>query len=183
MRARIKCFAAAGLLAGSALLSAVSLSRMPAAAQSAEETVAFMLWGLQNGSKIKRASFVLWEIEHETGDRCTLGIVRVTDCQFRVSRNVQRAGTLDVLEFDYVLNFAAVDSYSAWRANRHDDRIIVKVDGLGWYSKTVRSKATGRVVYSIPAGNVDAYVAPGDSVERLQSAFAHFRSAFCRGRG
>ena len=183
MRAHLKCFAHSGLLAGLALLGVVSLAPLPAAAQSAEETVAFMLWGLQDGSEIERASRTLWEIERENGDRSTLGIVRVTDCRFHVSSKVQRAGMLDVLEFDYVLNFAAVNGYSAWLANGRDRRIIVKVEGQGWYSKTVRSKATGRVVYSIPAGNVDAYVANGGSVAQLQSTFAHFRSAFCPGRG
>jgi len=88
----------------------------------------------------------------------------------------------DVLEFDYVLNFAAVHDYSVWFANGRDQRIIVKVEGERWYSKTVRSEATGRVVYNVSTGNVDAHVAGGGSVERLRNAFAYFRATFCRGR-
>jgi hypothetical protein len=183
MSACIKCVAPSGLLVGVALLGVVFLAPTPASAQSAEETVAFMLWGLQEGSRTKRLSETLWEAESQNGDRSTFSIKRVTDCRFRVSSTVQRAGMPDALEFDYVLDFAAVNDYGAWLANGRDHRIIVKIEGQGWYSKTARSKATGRVVYKVPAGNVDAYVADGGSVERLQSAFTHFRSAFCRGRG
>jgi hypothetical protein len=172
-----------GVLAGVGLLGVVSLAPTPANAQSAEETVAFMLWGLQEGSRTRRLSETLWEAENQNGDRSTFSIKRVTNCRFRVSSTVQRAEMLDVLEFEYVLNLAAVNDYSAWLANGRDQRIIVKIEGQSWYSKTARSKATGRVVYSIPAGNVDAYVADGGSVERFQSAFAHFRSVFCRGHG
>jgi hypothetical protein len=178
-----KRFVGSALLGGAAILAVVSLRPSPTRAQSAVETVALMLWGMQGSSKTKRMSETLWATEDQNGDRSTFGIVQLTGCQFRVSREVRRAGMIDTLEFDYVLNFAAVNGYSAWLANGRDRRIIVKVEGQGWYSRTVRSKATGRVVYSIPAGNVDAYVANGGSVERLQSAYAHFRSAFCRGRG
>ena len=116
------------------------------------------------------------------GDRSSFAILRLTDCSFHISSEVQRGDTLDVLEFEYVLDFAAVKDYSAWFANGRDQRIIVKIEGESWYSKSVRSRATGRVVQSISAGSVDAYVAGGGSVERLQSTFAHFRSAFCGGR-
>ena len=176
----IERFGRPALLAAAALLGGVSIAPIPAAAQSAEETVAFMLWGLDEGAKTKSVANNLWEAEGHNGDRSSFGILRLTDCRFRVSSQVQRAGTLEVLEFDYVLDFAAVHDYSAWFANGSDQRIIVKVEGTSWYSKTVRSKATGRVVYHISEGNVDAYVAGGGSVERLQSTFAHFRSAFCR---
>jgi hypothetical protein len=178
-----KRFIRSALLAGAAILAVASVRPSPTRAQSAVETVALMLWGLQSGSKTMRMSETLWATEDQNGGNSTFGIVQLTDCQFRVSSEVQRAGMLDRLEFDYVLNFAAVDSYSAWAANGHDHRIIVKIEGQGWYSKTVRSKATGRVVYGISAGSVDVFVADGGPVERLRGAFAHFRSAFCRGRG
>jgi hypothetical protein len=80
-----------------------------------------------------------------------------------------------MLEFEYVLNFAAVQDFRAWLANGHDRRIIVKIAGPGWYSKTVRSRATGRVVQNISEGSVGVYLAGGGSVERLQAAFAHVR--------
>ena len=127
-------------------------------------------------------SETLWATEDQNGDRSTFGIVQLTDCLFRVSSEVQRASMLDVLEVDYVLNFAAADSYSAWLANGHDRRIIVKIEGLRWYSKKVRSKATGQIVYNISAGSVGTFVADGGSVERLQSTFAYFRSALCHGQ-
>ena len=177
-----KLFARPLLFAVAAILCGVSFADLPVRAQSAEETVAFMLWGLEEGGKTKRVTDNVWEAEDPNGDRSSFAILRLTDCRFRISSNVQRGGTLDVLEFDYVLDFAAVKNYSAWFANGRDERIIVKIDGEGWYSKSVRSRATGRVVQNISAGNVDAYVAGGGSVERLQSTFAHFRSAFCGGR-
>ena len=87
-----------------------------------------------------------------------------------------------MLEFEYLLDFAAVHDYSAWFANGIDRRIIVKIEGKNWYSKTVRSTATGRVVQTISGGSVDAHVVAGGSVERLQDAFARFRRSFCPGR-
>ena len=77
---------------------------------------------------------------------------------------MQRAGEHDVLEFEYLLDFAAVHDYSAWFANGIDRRIIVKIEGKNWYSKTVRSTATGRVVQTISSGSVDAHVVAGGSV-------------------
>jgi hypothetical protein len=176
-----KCFVRSALLAATAILAVGSLRSSPTSAQSAVETVAFMLWGVQDGLQTKRLSETIWATEDQKGDRSTFGIVQLTDCRFRVSSKAQRAGMLDTLELDYVLNFAAVDDYSAWLANGHDHRIIVKIQGQGWYSKTARSKATGRVVYDIRAGNIDAFVADGGPVGRLQGAFAYFRSAFCPG--
>ena len=177
----IKRFAYPALLATAAILGVVSAAPILASQESAEETVAIMLWGLKEDAKTKRLAEHLWEAKSHNGDRSSFRILRLSDCRFRVSSQVRQAGTLHVLELDYVLDFAAVHDYSAWFANGKDQRIIVKIEGQGWYSKTVRSKATGRVVYSVSAGNVDAYVAGGGSVERLQDAFAHFRSAFCRG--
>ena len=175
MSASIERFARTALLIG-----AVSLAPIPASAQSAEETLAVMLWGLQEGAKTKGVSENLWEVDDDDGARSSFRIRRLTDCRFGVSSQVHRTDRSGVLEFDYVLNFAAVHGYSAWFANGRDGRIIVKIEGQGWYSKTVRSNATGRVVYRIYAGNVDAYAAGGGSVERLQCAFAYFRSTFCR---
>jgi hypothetical protein len=151
-------------------------------AQSAADTVAFILWGVEEGAKTKHVSEGVWETEDHNGNRFSVNIVRVTDCLFRISSQVQRVSMAFALEFDYVLNFALVDDYSAWSANDIDRRIIVKIEGRGWYSKTVRSKATGRVVYTISEGNIDAYVADGGSVAPLQNTFQYFRSAFCRGR-
>jgi hypothetical protein len=180
MSTTAKCFACSALLAHTAI-GVVSLAPIPASAQSAEESVAFMLWGLEEGGKTKRLSENRWETEGHNGDRSRFGIERLADCLFRVSSHVQRASMPDVLELDYVLNFAAVHDYSAWFANGRDQRIIVKIEGRAWYSKAVRSRSTGRVVYNISAGNVDAHVAGGGSVERLLGTFAYFRSAFCRG--
>jgi hypothetical protein len=163
-----------------AVIIGVSPAPKPAAPQSAEEMVAFMLWGLEDGATTKRVAENGWAAEGHNGDRIIFGILRLTDCRFRVSSQLQRAGAHDVLEFDYVLDFAAVHSYSAWFANGRDQRIIVKIEGHGWYSKTVRSKATGQLVQNVSAGSVDTYMAGGGSVERLQSTFAHFRSTFCR---
>lgn len=146
------------------------------------DRVAFMLWGLEQGAKTKRMSEGVWETEERTGDRFSVKIVRITDCLFHISGQVQRISMGHVLNVDSVLNFALVHDYSAWFANDIDRRIIVKIEGRGWYSKTVRSRATGRVVYAISEGNIDAYVAGGGSVARLQKTFRHFRSAFCRGR-
>jgi hypothetical protein len=180
MTACMNRFARPALLAAAAILGAVCLAPMPAAAQSAEETVAFMLWGLEQGAQTKRVADNQWEAEDHNGDRSSVGIQRLTDCRFRVSGQVRRAGAVDVLELDYILDFASVHDYSAWFANGRDQRIIVKIEGKSWYSKTVRSRATGRALQSISAGSVDAYVAAGGSVERLQGAYAHFRHAFCR---
>src|SRR5262245_39387815 len=164
--------AAAAILCGDAIV--------PAAAQSAEETIAIMLWGLEEGANTKRVGKSAWETEDADGDRSSLSIRRLSDCRFRIANEVQRSGSFDVLEFDHVLDFAAVNDYSAWFANGRDQRIVVKIEGHNWYSKTVRSKATGRVVYNIREGNIDTYVARGACVECLRSAFSHFRSAFCR---
>jgi hypothetical protein len=174
----IKRSGSRALLAAAAILVGAPTARP--AAQSAEETVAVMLWGLEEGAKSKREGENAWEAEDADGERSHLSILRLTDCRFRVANEVQRAGTSDVLESDYVLDFAAVNDYSAWLANGRDQRIIVKIEGHRWYSKTVRSKATGRVVCNIRAGNIDTYIARGGGVERLRSAFAHFRSAFCK---
>lgn len=182
MNSCIRRLARPALPMAAALLGVASATPIRAAPPSAEELVALMLWGLEEGAKTKRVSESGWEAEGHDGDRSSFGITRLTDCLFRVSGHVRRAGMHDVLEFDYVLNFAAVHDYSAWLANGRDRRIIVKVEGRSWYSKTVRSKAAGRIVYSIDWGNIDTYVADGGSVERLQSAFAHFQSAFCRHR-
>ena len=59
---------------------------------------------------------------------------------------------------------------------------MVKIEGKNWFSKTVRSRATGKVVQTISAGSVDAHGAAGGSVERLQDAFARFRRSFCPDR-
>jgi hypothetical protein len=170
------------LLAAAAILGGASVSPVPAAAQSAERTVALMLWGLEEDSKTKLVAENLWEAEGYNGDRSRFHIVRLTGCRFHVSSQMQRAGMLDVLEADYVLDFGAVHDYSAWFANGSDQRIIVKIEGRSWYNKTVRSRTTGRVLQMITGGNVDAYVANGGSVERLRRAFAEFSSAVCRGR-
>lgn len=174
----IERFARPALLAA-AIVGVVSAAPILASPQSAEETVAIMLWGLEEDAKTKRLANDLWEAKGHNGDRSSFRVLRLSDCRFRVSSQVRRAGTLDVLEFDYLLDFAAVHDYSAWLANGWDRRIIVKIEGQSWYSKTVRSKATGRVVQNISAGSVDVYVAGGGSVERLQSTYAYFRSAFC----
>jgi hypothetical protein len=178
-----KRFERPALVAAAAILGGASVSPMPAAAQSAERTVALMLWGLEEDPRTKRVAENLWEAEGYNGDRSRFHILRLTDCRFHVSSQVQRAGMLDVLEVDYVLDFGAVHDYSAWFANGRDQRIIIKVEGQSWYSKTVRSKTTGRVLQNITGGNVDAYVANGGSPERLRRTFAKFSSAFCRGRG
>jgi hypothetical protein len=182
MTARVNRFAHPALLATAAILGAACLAPMPAAAQSAEETVAFMLWGLEQGAQTKRVADNQWEAEDHNGDRSSVGIQRLTDCRFRVSGQVRRAGALDVLELDYILDFASVHDYSAWFANGRDQRIIVKIEGMSWYSKTVRSRATSQVVLSISRGSVDTYIAAGGSLERLLAAFEHFRHAFCRDR-
>jgi hypothetical protein len=157
-------------------------SGAPPVVQSAVDTVAFMLWGLEERAKAKHGSDGVWETEDHKGDRFTVSVVRVTDCLFRITSQEQRVSAPQPLEFEYILNFALVDDYGVWSANDIDRRIIVKIEGRGWYSKTVRSKTTGRVVYAIKEGNIDAHVAAGGSVARLQDAFRHFRSAFCRGR-
>lgn len=175
----IKRLAHWALFAGAAILGSASLVPVRASAQSAEETVAFMLWGLEEGASTKRLSENRWETQAHNSDRSIISIQRLTDCVFRISYQTQRAGMPNVLEFDYILNFAAVYGYHAWFANGRDQRIIVKIEGRSWYSKTVRSKATGRVVYDVSAGNLDVYVARGRSVQRLQDTFAYFRSAFC----
>jgi hypothetical protein len=182
MKARMKPLSYPLLVTAGAILGAAFGTSIPATSPSAEETVALMLWGLGRAPNTNGASESLWEVEDQGGDRTTFGIVRVKDCLFRVSGKMQRTGMPDTLQFDYVLNFAAVDSYSSWAANGHDHRIIVKLEGDRWYSKTVRNNATGRVVYSIGAGSVGTFVVDGGSVERLHGAFAHFRSVFCRGR-
>jgi hypothetical protein len=176
----IKRSGSPALLAAAAILVGAPIA--PAAAQSAEETVAVMLWGLEEGEKTKRVAKNAWEAEDTDGERSYLSILRLTDCRFRIANEVQRAGASDVLEFDYILDFAAVNDYSVWLANGHDQRIIVKIEGHCWYRKTVRSKATGRVVYNIREGSIDTYVSRGGSVERLRSAFGYFRSAFCSKR-
>jgi hypothetical protein len=155
---------------------------VPPLALSAADTIAFMLWGLEEGAKTKHVSEGVWETENQNGGRFSVNIVRVADCLFSVSGQMQRASMADVLEFHYVLNFDLVREYNAWPANDIDHRIIVKIEGRGWYNKTVRSTATGRIVYAIREGDVDAYVADGGSVARLQSTFRYFRSTFCRGR-
>ena len=180
MTTSLNRFAHPTLFAAAAML--VAFAPVPTAAQSAEETVAFMLWGLEEGAKAKRVADNLWEAEGHNGDRSIVGIQRLTDCRFRVSSQVQRVSALDVLELDYILDFAAVRDYRAWFANASDQRIIVKIEGVSWYSKTVRSRATSRVVLSISGGSVDIYIAAGSSLERLHGAFAHFRHAFCRDR-
>jgi hypothetical protein len=183
MACRSKLFERRALVAAAAILGGASVSPIPAAAQSAERTVAFMLWGLEEDPKIQRVAENLWEAEGYDGDRSRFHILRLTDCRFHVSSQVQRAGMLDVLEVDYVLDFGAVHEYSAWFANDSDQRIIVKIEGQSWYNKTVRSKTTGRVLQKITGGNVDAYVANGGSPERLRRTFVNFSSAFCHGRG
>jgi hypothetical protein len=178
----IKRTARSALLAGAAILGTASLVPAPARTQSAEETVAFMLWGLEAGASTKRLLQNRWQTQEDDGGRSSFSVQRLTDCVFRVSYQARRAGVPDVLEFEHVLNFAAVHDFRAWFANGRDQRIIVKIEGQRWYSKTVRSKTTGRVVQNTDSGNVDVYVANGGSVERLESAFSRFRSAFCRGR-
>ena len=123
----IECLTRLRRLAGVAIVGAAFLAPMPASAQSAEETVAFMLWGLEEDGRTKRLSENLWEAEGHGGDQSSFRIQRLTDCLFRVSSQVRHAGVPDVLEFDYVLDFAAVKDYSAWFANGRDRRIIVKM--------------------------------------------------------
>jgi hypothetical protein len=181
MSACIKRFAHLALLAGAAIFGTGSQPVL-ASVHSAEETVAFMLWGLEEGASTKRLSQNTWETQEHDSGRSRFTVQRLTDCVFRVSYQAQRAGVGDVMEFEYVLNFAAVHDYRAWFANGRDQRIIVKIEGHSWYSKMVRSGATGRVVHAISTGNVDAYVASGGSVQRLLDTFAYFRSTFCGGR-
>lgn len=176
----IKRFALPTLLAAAAILGGVSLA--PAGAQTVEETVAFMLWGLEEGPRTKQVDNNRWEVDGHNGDKSIYRIVPVTDCLFNISSQVQRAGPADLLEFDYVLDFSAALDYSAWFANQSDHRIIVKIEGKGWYSKTVLNKVTGQVVQKIRGGSVDAYMADGGSVERLKGAFTYFRTTFCSGR-
>lgn len=171
------------VLVGAAILGGASPAPIPAEVQFAERTVAFMLWGLEEDAKTKRLAENLWETEGHDGERSRFHILRLTDCRFHVSSQVQRASMLNVLEFDYVLDFGAVHDYSAWFANGSDPRIIVKIEGQSWYSKTVRSKTTGRVLQKITDGSVDAYVANGGSPERLRRTFANSSSGFCRGHG
>ena len=183
MSACTERFVHSALLAGAAILGTASLGPIPASAQSAEETVAFMLWGLEEGASTKRLSRNRWQTQEHDGGRSSFSIQRLTSCVFRVSYQAQRAGVPDAMEFEYVLNFAAVHDFRAWLANGRDQRIIVKIEGRSWYRKTVHSKTTGRGVFNIGAGSVGIFVASGGSVERLQDAFAYFRSAFCPGRG
>jgi hypothetical protein len=60
-----KCLVRSALLAATVILAVGSLGPSPTNAQSAVETVAFMLWGLQDGLKTKRLPETLWSTEDQ----------------------------------------------------------------------------------------------------------------------
>src|SRR5262245_9615706 len=98
--AHIKSRGWPAMVAAAAILGGIPIA--PAAAQSPEETIATMLWGLEDGANAKRVAEDAWEAKDAAGNRSYLSIVRLSDCRFRIANEVQRAGTLDVLEFDHV---------------------------------------------------------------------------------
>src|SRR5262245_53741755 len=84
----IKRNGSSALLAATAILVGAPIA--PAAAQSAEETVAVMLWGVEEGEATKRVAKHAWETEDTAGERSHLSVVRLTDCRFRIANEVQR---------------------------------------------------------------------------------------------
>jgi hypothetical protein len=170
-------------LKGAALLlllvgnAAVSTSL---AARSAEDLLALMIWGLEPASRTERAN--TWEVEQPDGDRAVISISRLSDCLFGASVERHLARTGHILKLDYSFNFAAVRDYSAWFANGKDQRIIIKIEGNGWYDQRLINKADGRTLQSIAHGSIHAFVASGSSIEVLQAAFMDFRVNHCKAR-
>ena len=168
------------LAAAATILGGVSTTLPPARAQTPEEAVAFFMWGLEDGSRSSPLAANKWAVEDADGRTSAFEIKRVSECRYDV--HIQKEVASARLRFDYTLDFSSVTEYDAWLANSSGRAIIIKIEGIRWYSKKVVSVKNDRVLQMIKDGTVDANVAAGGSVERLRRAYTDFRANHCRGR-
>lgn len=162
------------------LFAVTPAASSPLEAQSAEELLALMIWGLDPASQSERAN--TWKVEDHDGERATISVSRLSDCLFSASVERRLARTGHILQIGYSFDFAAVRDYSVWFANDKDQRIITKVEGNAWYDQRAINQVDGRTVQSIKQGRIHAFVAAGGPIERLRAAFEEFRINHCKTR-
>ena len=132
-----------------------ALTKHPSArAQTPEGAVALFMWGLEDGSRLAANK---WAVEDDAGRTSAFEIKRFSECRY----DVQIQKQLDSLRFDYALDFSSVTEYDAWLANSSSRVIIIKIEGIRWYSKKVVNLKDGRVLQMIKDGSIDANVATG----------------------
>lgn len=151
----------------------------PARAQAPQQTVAFLIWGLEEGPSIAAVSSTKWIVQEGDGSRSTFDIKQVGACRYDAQIQRQMANSTEVLQFDYAFDLSAVTEYDAWIANQLNPAIIVKIEGTGWYSKRVVNLMSGRKLQTIKDGSVDTAVVATGSLERLRRAYDDFRANHC----
>ena len=151
----------------------------PTRAQAPQQTVAFLIWGLQEGPSIMAVSSTKWIVQEGDGSRSKFDIKQVGACRYDAQIQRQMANSTEVLQFDYAFDLSAVTEYDVWIANQLNPAIIIKIEGTGWYSKRVVNVVSGRILQTIKDGSVDAVVVATGSVERLRRAYDGFRALHC----
>ena len=168
------------LAAAATILGGASTTLPPARAQTPEEAVAFFMWGLEEGSRSSPLAANKWAVEDADGRTSAFEVKRVSECRYDV--NIQKKVASAKLRLDYTLDFSSVTEYDAWLANNSGMAIIIKIEGIRWYSKKVVNLDNDRVLQMIKDGIVDANVTAGGSVESLRRAYVDFRTNHCMGR-
>lgn len=174
---KLASYAVAGIML--AVMAVASTSAvLPARVQRAEDAVAFIVWGLEERSKASAFSNK-WAFHDSFGAELTFEIKQIGQCQYQVDVVKRPAPGGDLFRVEYTLDFSVVTHYDAWLANSTAGLVMIKIEGVKWYSKRLINLETGRAVQLVTHGNVDVNLAAGGSVERLQSAYADFRTSHC----
>ena len=160
------------LLAGASVLPT-------ARAQSPQQAIAFLMWGLEEGPRVTAVSTTKWIVQEGNGSRSTFDIKQVGACRYDAQIQRQMANSTEVLQFDYAFDLSAVTEYDAWIANQVHPAIIVKIEGTQWYSKRVVNLMSGRILQTIKDGSVHTAVVATGPVERLRRAYDGFRAKLC----
>jgi hypothetical protein len=129
-------------------------------AQSAEETVQFMLFGIENGRKPLGMD---------------VNIVRVSDCQYTVGMSAQGQS------FEWAFDFNNLSAYSVQRGPQNTVHPVL----VG--SKLIHFK--GADAGKVQEGDFDTLDQAGlrlgfflASADRMETAARYFRDKYCKGR-
>lgn len=150
---------------------------------SAEQAVAFMLWGLEPEASAGPPGKATWQVLSANGQRRVIRVSRHSQCGFRALVEKQFNSASPTYIAAYAFDFAAVRTYSAWPTNTAGLAISVLIEGSGWYDLSFVDPQNGQALQVIGKGDVHTFAAAGNSADHLHRAFADFRKNHCHEHG
>jgi hypothetical protein len=151
-------------------------SLTPAGAQTPTELVALFVWGLEESPTSKRTGKDKWVVTGPNSAISRFAIRRITECRYGAHLQ-QIASNGELVRLDYLLDFSAVTEYDTWMANGTGSSIIIKIEGIRWYSKRLHLKNGD--TREIGGGSVETNIIGQGTVARLRGAYALFRTKYC----